>query len=240
MNKVEFLDNQNAPFGRPWCPNAIWNFTPITFFRSLRISYDKMATSVCLSLIVTGPFLLTYDLWSNDINQIFVNHVTPSRLHSYQTLRTAHTDLSKWTAATAGTTWQGKHVDQSTSLIRRHRTYRRHIGTSWSTWHNMNNHNFSNKLFAFRAILMRPESSKHVYNYSYMILILKYIWKDSCRDDGSSALLFIEWRRFADEHYNSLKRDKNDQSLFFCWYGLLLSNALSNKAAHRRSIQLSI
>ena len=33
--------------------------------------------------------------------------------------------------------WQGKHVDQSTSLTRRHHTYRRHVGTSLPTWYNI-------------------------------------------------------------------------------------------------------
>ena len=63
------------------------------------------------------------------VGALSVNRITPNTLHGYQTPRTAHTDMSRWTAAATGTTWQGKHVDQSTSLTRRHRTYRRHVGT---------------------------------------------------------------------------------------------------------------
>ena len=59
LKKVEFLSAQNAPFGRPWCPNAIRNSTPIIFFSSLRIFYVKMTTSeggvgVCISVVGTG------------------------------------------------------------------------------------------------------------------------------------------------------------------------------------------
>ena len=60
LKKVEFLSAQNAPFGRPWCPNAIRNSTPIIFFSSLRIFYVKMTTSergerVHISIVGTGP-----------------------------------------------------------------------------------------------------------------------------------------------------------------------------------------
>ena len=60
LKKVEFLGAQNVPFGRPWRPNAIWNFAPISFFSILRIFYVKMATveggwGVCMSLVATGP-----------------------------------------------------------------------------------------------------------------------------------------------------------------------------------------
>ena len=48
LKKVEFLGAQNAPFGRPWCPNAIrynMRFFAHHFCSSLRIFYVNMATS---------------------------------------------------------------------------------------------------------------------------------------------------------------------------------------------------
>ena len=74
--KLNFWALKNAPFGRPWRPNATWNFTPIFIFSSLRISYVRTATSqrggggVCISLVVTGranAFLYYWEI----LNQFF-------------------------------------------------------------------------------------------------------------------------------------------------------------------------
>ena len=50
------LGAQNAPFGRLWHPNAIWSFTPIFIFNTLRIFHVKLVTSegggeVCIFLV---------------------------------------------------------------------------------------------------------------------------------------------------------------------------------------------
>ena len=45
LKQIEFLSAQNAPFGRRGPLYAIWNFTPIFIFSTLRNFYVKMATS---------------------------------------------------------------------------------------------------------------------------------------------------------------------------------------------------
>ena len=62
LKKITFLGAQNALFGRPQRPNAIWNFTPNFSFSTFCIFYVKMATSewgmgreVCISLVGRRP-----------------------------------------------------------------------------------------------------------------------------------------------------------------------------------------
>ena len=58
LKKVEFLGAQNAPFGRPWPPNAIWcdmKFYAHYFFSWLPMFYVKIKTRVYISVDITGP-----------------------------------------------------------------------------------------------------------------------------------------------------------------------------------------